>query len=75
MKVSKASLIKKYTARRKNVINPDDISKWSDLGFDKAPEGYDSIDDYLNGPECDMDERMQVEIQLIDEFLEDLAKL
>ena len=76
MKTTKASLVKKYQEMRHNIINPDGMNEWSDLGFDEKPEGYDSVDDYLeHGEDTEFDETSQTELRLIAEFLEDLARL
>lgn len=74
--MNKEKLIKKWNDYRKYIINPDGLASWDDLGFDEAPEGFDSVDEYLeNGEESEFDEREQVELEMVDKFLKDLKKL
>jgi hypothetical protein len=73
---NKKQLIKRWEEKRKDLINPDNFTSWDDLGFDEAPEGYESIDDYLEtDPEIEHDEREQITLEIIDEILDDLRKL
>jgi hypothetical protein len=75
-KVTKESLIKKYQEWKQNIINPDNITDWDDLGFDEAPEGFKSVDDYLeHSDDAEYDEGQQTELRIIDEFIDDLRKL
>jgi len=66
-------LIQKYQERLNQVIDPDD-SSWDDLGFEEAPEGFDSPLEYqrLHG---ERDEIGQNSESLIGEFIEDLKNL
>jgi hypothetical protein len=66
-------LIQKWRDRRKAIINPDGFT-WDDIGFDEPPEGYSSVDEYLeNDPEQERDAEDQIELRIIDEVLEDFA--
>jgi len=65
--------IKKWKSYRKNIINPDNAS-WKDLGFDKKPKEYKSVDDYLEA-EGEFDEGQQTSLVLIAEFIKDLEKI
>ena len=66
-------LIKKYEEHYKSIINPDDFS-WKDLGFKKAPKGFETVEDYMAG-EGDFDEGEQTSMSLISEVLEDLKNI
>ena len=66
-------LIKKWKDCRKSIINPDN-SSWKDLGFNKKPKEYKTIDEYLEA-EGEFDEGQQTSLALIAEFLKDLNNL
>jgi hypothetical protein len=69
-------LIKKWEAHLKALINPDGITDWEDLGFDKKPDEFESVNDFLeNDPEAEWDEGDQVEMRVVKEFLDDLRNL
>ena len=74
--MKKAALLAKWENQLRVIINPDDMKDWDELGFDEAPEGFKTVDDWLeNSGEAEFDEGQQVEIRCIKEFLEDLEKL
>jgi hypothetical protein len=74
--MKKDSLIKKWEGHLKALINPDGMKEWSDLGFDNPPDGYKSVDDFLeNDPEAEWDAEHQVEMRVVKEFLDDLRNL
>ena len=77
--MNKQELIEKYRLHRKAIINPDDITDWSDLGFDEPPDGYEdtpeSIMDYLDREGQEFDEGEQLALGLVAEFIEELEKM
>jgi hypothetical protein len=75
LKARVEDLIKKYEKKIKGIINPDDSQDWSDIGFDEAPEGYDTVDEFLEGEGCELDEGGQTALQCYHEILENLQEL
>ena len=72
----KQDIIEKWELYLRHVVNPDNFIFWSDLGFDEAPEGYTSIEEYmLNDPEQERDETEIAEIRMVYAFLDDLKNL
>lgn len=71
---TKEELIQKYEEQLVWIINPDGMTEWDEIGFNEAPEGYETVYDWLkiNG---EFDEGQQTEISCIQEFLEDLKSL
>lgn len=63
-------LIKEYEKKIKDVVNPDNIQSWGKLGFDEAPDGYETIEEFLEGDGCELDERGQVTLQCYYEVIE-----
>jgi len=45
--MKKATLVKKWENQLRVIINPDNMKDWDELGFDEAPEGFKSVDDWL----------------------------
>ena len=79
MKSKIISLINDLIQNKKNIINPDYLSNttksWIELGFDKQPEEYENIEEFL---EYDIDGILtgedQVLIKLINEVIERLKQ-
>jgi len=59
---------------RRNVVNPDNITEWADLGWPEPPEGFESIEDWIMS-EGDLDERQQVTQQVLEGVIHDLESL
>ena len=50
------------------------IESWEDLGFDKPPKNYISIEEWMIENE-EYDESEQTEIEMIKQFLDDLRQV
>jgi hypothetical protein len=68
-------IISKYKKAISELINPDHVENWKNLGFDGAPPGCESIEDFLENENCELDERDQISLQCYREFLEDIETL
>jgi len=68
------TLIDKYEKSISDIINPDGITEWSEIGWDTPPDNFDSIEDYLFSEE-ELDEGEQTAIRCYEEILEDLRTL
>ena len=68
------ALIEKYEKSITNIINPDEITEWSVIGWDTPPVKFETIEDYLFS-EGEFDEGEQRAISCYEEILEDLRTL
>ena len=68
------ALIKKYEEKIVWIVNPDGFETWEEIGFDKKPDDYDSIFEFLKNEE-DMKFENRIELGCYEEMLEDLKEL